>query len=56
MENVDPDFQFCEGIGDAPEKVNEVNSVPEFPNPGLRHVVLTYPETGPCMPFLFVGS
>ena len=25
-------------------------------NPGLRYVVLTYPETGPCMTFLFVGS
>jgi len=25
-------------------------------NPGLCHDVLTYPETGPCIPFLFVGS
>ena len=25
-------------------------------NPGLCHVMLTYPETRPCMLFLFVGS
>ena len=30
--------------------------LPYLLNPGLCHVVLTYPETGPCMPFLFVGS
>jgi hypothetical protein len=27
-----------------------------LPNPGLRYVVLTCLETGPCMPFLFPGS
>jgi hypothetical protein len=30
--------------------------LPYLPNPGLCHVVLTYPETQPCMLFLFVGS
>src|SRR3990172_3384548 len=30
--------------------------LPYLPNPGFRHVVLTNPETGPCMLFLFVGS
>jgi hypothetical protein len=30
--------------------------LPYLLNPGLRHVVLTCPETGPCMPFLFPGS
>jgi hypothetical protein len=30
--------------------------LPYFLNPGLRHVVLTHPETGPYMLFLSVGS
>src|SRR3990172_1160505 len=30
--------------------------LPYLPNPGFRHVVLTNPETGPYMLFLFVGS
>jgi hypothetical protein len=30
--------------------------LPYLPNPGLRHVVPTYPETQPCMLFLFPGS
>ena len=30
--------------------------LPYLLNPGLCYVVLTYPETGPYMPFLFVGS
>ena len=30
--------------------------LPCLPNPGFCHVVLTNPETGPCMLFLFVGS
>lgn len=31
-------------------------SIPYLLNLGLRCVVLTYPESGPCMPFLFIGS
>jgi len=30
--------------------------LPYLPNPGFRHVVLTNPETGPYMLFLFPGS
>jgi len=30
--------------------------LPYLLNPGLCYVVLTYPETRPCMPFLFAGS
>ena len=30
--------------------------LPYLPNPGLRYVVLTHPETGPYMLFLFPGS
>ena len=43
---------FLVAPGDYPTCLRQAS----LPNPGLRYVVLTHPETGPYMLFLFVGS
>jgi hypothetical protein len=43
-------------VNPAVAGLHQPRHLPYFLNPGLRHVVLTCPETGPCMPFLFPGS
>jgi len=43
---------FLVASGDYPTSLRQAS----LPNPGFRYVVLTHPETGPYMLFLFVGS
>jgi hypothetical protein len=43
---------FLVASGDYPTCLRQASLL----NPGLRHVVLTHPETGSYMLFLFVGS
>ena len=43
---------FLVASGDYPTCLRQASLL----NPGLRYVVPTYPETGPYMPFLTVGS
>ena len=43
---------FLVASGDYPTSLRQAS----LPNPGFRYVVLTHPETGPYMLFLFVDS
>ena len=43
---------FLVASGDYPTCLRQASLL----NPGLRRMVLTYPETGPCMLFLFTGA